>query len=137
MKKEINIAWIDDDIHILEPVIEPLDRAGYKIKRIFYLEEAREAIKEDGVFDLIILDLLLPDNKADEGSIKYPGKEFLEEIRYEKKLKTPVIIFSVVNRSGILESLKKIGVDDILHKPIRPLELKERVEAVLKKYEII
>ena len=43
MKKEINIAWIDDDIHILEPVIEPLENAGYKIRRIFSLGEAREA----------------------------------------------------------------------------------------------
>ena len=45
---------------------------------------------------------------------------------------TPVVVLTVVIRPELDTELQTLDVVDIIHKPVRPSELKRRVEAVWK-----
>jgi CheY-like chemotaxis protein len=130
--KNKKICWIDDDINILGPVLTPLEEAGYTIQKIYSLHEARQRLEIIREADLVILDLIMPPNtEQNEKSGPYPGADFLTELRRDHNIRTPVLLFSVVRRGEILEKLKAMDGVDIISKPVRPQNLKERVERIL------
>ncbi len=126
------IAWIEDDTDIIDPVVELLEDAGYKITRYNTIAEAMQHRKEIERADLILLDMIVRPGKNERRFGQYPGLELLQEWRAEK-IDTPVIVLSVVERDAVTRQLRDLGVADIIHKPVRPSELKERVEHVLEK----
>lgn len=88
-------------------------------------EEAMEYINTY-VYDLIILDLILPDMQ---------GYEVLTYLREKKKSETPVLILS-----GLSESIDKVkglnkGADDFLTKPFNRQELIARINAIIRRYQ--
>lgn len=124
------IAWIEDDTDIIDPVVEPLEDAGYKIVRYNTIAEALQSKKEILRTDLILLDMIVRPGATDRKFGQYPGLELLQEWRAEKIETPPVVVLSVVKRESITNQLKGLSVADIIHKPVRPSELKERVERV-------
>ena len=82
----------------------------------------QRALKED--YDLIILDLMLPD---------VGGFEICEKIRSVKN--TPVIIVSA--KKNDIDKIRGLGLgaDDYMTKPFSPSELVARVKAHLSRYE--
>jgi DNA-binding response OmpR family regulator len=124
------IIWIEDDTDIIDPVVRPLERAGYRIQRLNTVQEALNAIDQIRSADLILLDMILrPGNTAREFS-RYSGLDLLRELRQTHGIATPVIALTVVARDEIRKQLRELGVADIITKPIRPSELKTRVEQV-------
>lgn len=124
------IIWIEDDTDIIDPVVRPLERGGYRIQRLNTVQEALNAIEQIRSADLILLDMILrPGNTAREFS-RYSGLDLLRELRQTHGIATPVIALTVVARDEIRKQLRELGVVDIITKPIRPSELKSRVEQV-------
>lgn len=82
----------------------------------------QRALKED--YDLIILDLMLPD---------VGGFEICEKIRNVKN--TPIIIVSA--KKDDIDKIRGLGLgaDDYMTKPFSPSELVARVKAHLSRYE--
>ena len=82
----------------------------------------QRALKED--YDLIVLDLMLPD---------IGGFEICEKIRNVKN--TPVIIVSA--KKDDIDKIRGLGLgaDDYMTKPFSPSELVARVKAHLSRYE--
>lgn len=78
---------------------------------------------EKETFDLILLDIMLPE---------ISGYELLE---YVKPLGTPVIFLTA--KSGVDERIRglKLGADDYITKPFQIGELSARVEALLRRYK--
>ena len=79
-----NILVIDDEKMILDLVQLALTRAGFEVE---IAQDGQEGIKkfDDGCFDLVITDMLMPGIN---------GNNVLEHIRNSDKLYTPVIGFS-------------------------------------------
>jgi DNA-binding response OmpR family regulator len=127
----MKIAWIDDDIEIIEPVIKPLVQDDHKITRIRTIQEALEEIEFLRTCDLILLDMILPLGDCDEDFGYYSGALLLRKLREEYEVTTPVIIFSVVVPNRIKEQLDSLNVAEYVLKPALPTELKEAVDAVL------
>lgn len=128
------IAWIEDDYDVIHPVVFPLEKAGYQIVNFHNTKDALDRLEQIRQTDLILLDLLLPPGADGRDFGDYPGIQFFRELREVHQVRTPVIVFSVLSQSHILEELKKLGAADIIRKPVRPSELKERVERVLESY---
>ena len=128
-----SIAWIDDDIDVLEAVVEPIekDRDQYRIRRIKGVAEARDPNNLKLILgeDLILLDILGPAGKERED--RYPGLELLKELVHAHHSTVPVICFSVSRRPEVMKELRELKVVDILRKPILPSELKRKVDEVL------
>lgn len=118
-----HILIIEDDINIAELERDFLQLNGYKAE---IEQDGAKGLQKavSGVYDLIIVDLMLPNKN---------GYEIIKEIR--KKLETPVI---VVSAKG--EDIDKIrgldyGADDYMTKPFSPAELAARVKSHIKRYE--
>ena len=131
-KGEVKIAWIDDDTDIIDPVVEPLEEAGYTIERFRTIEAALGAINYLETSDLILLDMILPPGDLDEDFGRYSGVALLRKLREIHGVATPVVVFSVVDMKKVIEQLKPLGIGGYVRKPALPSELKDAVDAVLE-----
>ena len=113
-----NILIVEDEIHINSLISKSLTLTGHRCKSAY---DGLEALKmtEEGSFDLIILDVMLP------------GLTGFELIKYVKDI--PVIF--VTAKAGLGDKLKGLGLgaDDYIVKPFEMQELLARVTAVLRR----
>ena len=79
---------------------------------------------------------ILPPSQIVREFGRYPGRKLLEILRKEHGITTPVIALTVVTQPEVLEDLWKLGVADVLRKPVRPSVLKQRVEEVLSRFQL-
>lgn len=134
MNMSKKIIWVEDDYDTIEPVIFPLRKAGYQITNIPNIKEAIEKIEELRNADLILLDLFFPSGKDRTNVGAYPGLTLLQKIRYEHKITTPVVVFTVSVNETVMSNFRDLGVSDIVTKPVHSVVLTERIEEVLKKH---
>lgn len=126
------IVWIDDDIDLLAPLVHPLLKAGYRILNFRTGQETIRAINQIIGADLILFGtLIMPDYTGDRLT-PYTGLQFIRELREVHHVEVPIVVLSFsAAQQDVLDSLNILGVSDILLKPLRPLELKEKIETVL------
>lgn len=125
------IVWIEDDTDIINPVVRPLERAGYQIIRFGNAHTALSNIAQIQNADLVLLDMIIPQGDVEIELSRYPGLDILRELRHTYKLSIPVVALTVVTRDEVRQRLHELDIADIVRKPVRPSELKERVEQVL------
>ena len=125
------IIWIEDDVDIISPVIRPLERAGYKIVCFRTAKEVFDNVQKLKDADLILLDMILPDGSLSMELSRYTGLDIYRDLKTKHNLETPVIALTVVAREEVRITLRELGVADIIRKPVRPSELKERIEQAL------
>jgi DNA-binding response OmpR family regulator len=117
------ILIIEDEIAIAELEKDYLELSGFEVEMAITgdVGETR-AINEE--FDLIILDLMLPN---------VDGFEICRKIRAEKNI--PVIMVSA--KKDDIDKIRGLGLgaDDYITKPFSPSELVARVKAHLARYD--
>jgi CheY-like chemotaxis protein len=128
------IVWIEDDTDIIDPVVKPLERAGHRFVRLHTAQEALDALDDIRRADLILLDIIFPPAPSGfdqaNGFNQYTGLHLLRELREVHGVDLPVVVLTVVIRPELDKALEALNVADIIHKPVRPSELKQRLEAV-------
>ncbi len=120
------ILIIDDDEDLCELVSEYLEVEGFEVETIHDGESGlKQAAENDDVYDLAILDVMLP---------KMNGFDVLRELRNTSKL--PVLMLTA--RGDDMERIVglEIGADDYLPKPFNPRELVARIRAILRRVEL-
>ena len=117
----IQILIVDDEKPICDLIQMSLTRAGYHCMCV-YDGLAAADILERNVFDLILLDVMLPN--AD-------GFELMEYIR---PLGIPVIFLTA--RGSVDDRVRglRMGAEDYIVKPFEVVELLARVDVVLRRY---
>jgi len=112
---------VDDDILIVDLFRMALEDEGYIVETAFTGEQALKAMKS-AKFDLVILDIFLPDVKGDR---------VVERIR-EKNNDVRIIIVTGYETYARCVDVLKLGVSEILVKPIKLNELVTQVKNVLE-----
>jgi len=125
VKKKKTIMLVDDDLEFLEELQVMLNLIGYKTKRFSRGEQALQSIKKVKP-DLILLDL-----KMDGMS----GFDFTKALQADPEIKNiPIIIVSAFCSEPNIELLKNIyKIKRIVEKPVKPLDIISKVEAVFSK----
>ena len=126
MSKKILV--VDDEENIVELVKFNLEQEGYQVTSAYTGKKALDLIKEDR-FDLVILDLMLPE---------MDGFDICRKIRNKTGInRLPVIMLSAKSEEVDKVLGLEIGADDYITKPFSPRELLARVKAVLRRTKVM
>ena len=116
-----HILLVDDDAQLRLLVARFLERYGFLVTSVEDGPSARESL-ERGVFDLVVLDVMLPG---------MTGIEICRELRATSNL--PIIMLTArsdeISRIAGLEG----GADDYVTKPFNPREFLARVRSLLRR----
>ena len=117
----IKILLVEDDLGLSNSVFDFLDDFA-DVMQVFDGEEGLYEA-ESGVYDLILLDLMLPEKD---------GFQVLKDLR-AKGVTTPVLIMTAKESLDDKGHGFELGADDYLTKPFYLEELKMRIQALLKR----
>jgi len=120
----MSILIVEDEVQLAEAIKEILKRQKFQVDTVYDGCSGFEyALK--GNYDLIILDIMLPEMN---------GLEVLQRLR-QKNINTPILLLSA--KSEIPDKIKglDIGADDYMTKPFNADELVARVKALCRRKE--
>ena len=118
----MKILIIEDEYSLADAIAETLQKENYTTKIVTNGEEGEDEALT-GIYDLILLDVMLP---------KKDGFEILRNLKNEK-INTPIIMITA--KTEITDKLKGLenGIDDYITKPFHMRELMARIKIVLKR----
>lgn len=117
------IFVVEDDKTLNNGIVLSLRQNDFEFSQAFTIKEAEEYI-EKNEFDLIILDINLPDGS---------GLEFCKEFR--KKSSVPIIFLTANDMEIDVVTGFEMGGDDYITKPFSLSILRVRVQALLRRTE--
>lgn len=116
------ILVVEDEPAIALGLEDDLKLEGYEVE-VVRDGEAASRRAQQGNFDLIILDVMLP---------RKDGFEVCRELR-RAGLRTPVILLTAKTQESDKVLGLELGADDYITKPFSPRELRARVMAALRR----
>ncbi len=116
------ILVVEDDPGIALGLEEDLTLEGYGVETVSDGETALRRARE-GRFDLIVLDVMLP---------KKDGFQICRELR-RGGVNTPIILLTARTQEAEKVLGLQLGADDYVTKPFSPLELRARIQALLRR----
>lgn len=115
---------VDDDDLNRDMLMRRLDKLGYEVLEAANGREALNKLK-DGNFDLVLLDILMPD---------LDGFQTLEFMKADPRLKhIPVIMLTALDDVESTVRCIEAGAEDYVPKPFNPVILRARITASLEK----
>lgn len=115
------ILSIEDDLVLGSYVHEHLGRCGFQVT---WCQNGQEGltIAREQAFDVVLMDILLPGLN---------GLNVLTQLR--RSHSTPVVLMSALGAEADRISGFRLGADDYLPKPFSMVELRVRIEAILRR----
>lgn len=117
------ILIVEDNEEIAENLSILLKENGFSIKTISKQAELEKTLEEN-IFDLVLLDLILPDGN---------GYSICTTIK--NKMDIPIIILTAMKDEYSIVTGFDVGADDYISKPFKPLELISRIKNQLRRYK--
>ena len=121
----MNILLVEDETRVADFILRGLKSMGWTVQHAPDGASAESALKEGG-FDVVILDLMLPD---------ISGQDICRKMRARKNM-TPVLMLSALDATDERIDGLKMGADDYLTKPFDFDELTTRIEALHRRATI-
>ena len=116
-----NILLLEDDLSLINGLSFALKKQGFELTVARTLKEA-DSLWIDGKYDLLILDVSLPDGT---------GFEFCKKVRQVSKV--PIIFLTAADEEVDIIMGLDIGGDDYITKPFKLGVLVSRVNALLRR----
>ncbi|QOY33924.1 response regulator transcription factor [Anaerobacillus isosaccharinicus] len=113
---------VDDEESIVTLLQFNLEQAGYEVETAMDGKTAFEKAKELN-FDLIILDLMIPE---------MDGLEVCKQLR-QNKISTPILMLTAKDDEFDKVLGLELGADDYMTKPFSPREVVARIRAILRR----
>jgi two-component system copper resistance phosphate regulon response regulator CusR len=120
-----NICLVEDEQKVAAFICKGLEEHAYKVTTAKDGHSAK-ILLQGSDFDLIILDVMLPDIN---------GIELCRQIRHNNN-KTPILMLSALDQVQNKVSGLKAGADDYITKPFHFSELLARIEALLRRQSV-
>ncbi|SEC05639.1 response regulator transcription factor [Paenibacillus sp. GP183] len=118
----MRLLVVEDDLLLRNTMVRALKAEGFKVDDV---ENGKEGLlmSEQGIYDLILLDIMLPE---------MDGFSFIKEL-HDKSIMTPILL--VTARDSVEDRVKglDIGADDYLVKPFAMDELLARIRVLLRR----
>ncbi|WP_404448522.1 response regulator transcription factor [Sutcliffiella horikoshii] len=122
-----NILLAEDESVLRMLITDTLEDEGHHVVEACSGKEAVDILEAGKSFDLVILDYMMP---------VYTGLEVLT------KMKTmglnhipPVLMLTAKSQKSVRDAVLASGASGFMSKPFSPMELAERVEALLNEVE--
>jgi two-component system, OmpR family, alkaline phosphatase synthesis response regulator PhoP len=120
------VLVVDDEESIRTLVAYNFERAGYHVTTVGDGRTAFDLIRSsEEQFDLVVLDLMLPE---------MDGMEVCRKLRFDK-VDVPIILLTARDDELDLVLGLELGADDYVTKPFSPRELLARARAVLRRFD--
>lgn len=121
-KIAMRILLVEDEQRLAESIVAALRETGLAVD---YAADGADGsqMAEQGVYDAIILDLMLP---------KKNGQAVLADLR-RQRVHTPVLILTAIEGKASIIELLNAGADDYLGKPFDLGELIARTKALIRR----
>ena len=122
---DVTVLLVDDDPVIMRLLEVNFEMEGYRVATATDGAQALERIYADRP-DLVICDIMMP---------LVNGLEVVERLRQsddDALRRLPVILLSAKAQASEVQKGLDVGADDYITKPFDPLELVERVQALLE-----
>jgi DNA-binding response OmpR family regulator len=122
----MRILIVEDERPLAEAVLHILRKAGFSADAAYDGEEG-EALAESGIYDLIVLDRMLPCKD---------GVSICKSLR-ARGVQTPILFLTA--RDAVCDRVEGLdaGGDDYLVKPFASAELLARIHALLRRPEAV
>ena len=127
MENTDHVLIVDDDRGIRELIAAYLEKNGMRVSLAANGRQMR-AVLEQGVPDLIVLDLMLP---GEDGLV------LCRELRASKFRTVPVLMLTARDEEADRIVGLEMGADDYLPKPFAVRELLARIRAVLRRTRML
>ena len=119
----MRILLVEDTVELGEAIREQIADDGHAVDWVTLLKQAQACLLTTP-YDLILLDLMLPDGR---------GSDLLQQLRGAGN-STPVIILTALDQISDRIAGLNAGADDYLVKPFDLSELSARLAAVARRY---
>ena len=120
MKK---ILLVEDDLSLVGGLSFAVEKQGYAVDVVRTIRDAKNAW-ENGSYDLVILDVSLPDGT---------GLDFCKKVRQTSKV--PIIFLTAADEETDIIMGLDIGGDDYITKPFKLAVFLSRIHALLRRSE--
>ena len=117
------ILLAEDEQNIASFIRRGLQEFGHEVQVVHDGGTAWSMLQE-GVFDLLVLDVIMP---------KMDGLEVCRQFRLKEGYHTPVIILTALGTTEDIVKGLDAGADDYLVKPFSFQELEARIKALLRR----
>jgi len=119
---QAHILIIDDDLQLTELITKFLENHQFKVSSFNTPKKALKTLEKKHSFDLIILDITLPE---------MDGFQVLREIRKDSII--PIIMLTA--RGEVSDRIVglELGADDYMPKPFEPEELIARIQSIMRR----
>lgn len=117
------LLLLEDDAGLIDGLVYSLQRNGFAVDTVRTVKEALSRVKELERYDLLILDVTLPDGS---------GFDVCETVRRENPV-IPILFLTASDEEVHIIHGLDCGGDDYLTKPFRLGELCSRIRALLRR----
>ena len=118
-----HIFFVEDDLSLINGLSFAIKKQGYEVDIVRTVLEAHK-LWQDGKYDLVILDVSLPDGN---------GYDLCREIR--KTSKVPILFLTAADEEMDIIMGLDIGGDDYVTKPFKLAVLLSRINALFRRSE--
>ena len=123
--EKIKIMAVDDNKDVLFSIKEGLNSiSDYEVQTASSGEKCINALEEGNIPNLILMDIMMPE---------MDGWELTTKIKRNEDWKDIPIIFLTAKTDDLSKGLGSLTSEDYVEKPFEILDLKERIDTVLKK----